>query len=135
MRYLLIYRGYPKKSLQDVTTNRLNKMPEEERAKYIQVPMTGTLEEVLRGYIEQNGINKRDVRVLANAFGLNADDLFRPDLRSENSRYKGSGVPAWATVSTETKKKIQKFADREKLPSLDEAVDRLIVLGLEKAGI
>lgn len=131
MKYLMIYRGYPRKSLTDVSAQQINKMPEEERAKYIQVPMTGTLEEVVRNYIAENEMSKRDSRILAKGLGVEPEKVLRPNMSGKwNMRHEGGGVPIAAQVSRETKNALLKMIEEKKYQSLSEAVDELLQIAL-----
>lgn len=131
MKYLMIYRGYPRKSLTDVSAQQINKMPEEERAKYIQVPMTGTLEEVVRNYIAENEMSKRDSRILAKGLGVEPEKVLRPTQKGKwNMRHDVRGVSVSSVVSRDTFKKIAAYKEQKNIQSLSEAIDVLLQIAL-----
>ncbi len=131
MRYLLIYLGYPRKSIKDATAQQINRMTPEERAKYVQLPMNGTLEEVVKKYIAENKIRKTKAATLALALGLDPRNVCHPDWRGRNIvRYSEGGVPISSTISRETLKRIEEYKARQNIPSISEAVDVLLQIAL-----
>lgn len=134
MRYLLLYRGYPRKSIKDATSTQIKKMPEDERAKYIQIPMTGTLEEVVKNYIDENKIRRSKAVTLALGLGLDPDKVLREYYAGPHTKRHDEGwTSITSVIGTSTRKRIEAYRKANGIKSTSEAVDRLITAGLDAA--
>ncbi|MDO4629071.1 MAG: hypothetical protein Q4C70_07800 [Planctomycetia bacterium] len=78
-RYLLIYVGYPSKSIQNATDATISELGgrEEVEKKYFIVPMTGTLEDALSEYVEKYQIPLNGAKTLARHFKVEVEAIRR----------------------------------------------------------
>ena len=133
MKYLLLYRGFLKKSLQDVSMQTINKMggKEEVEKTYAIIPMTGTLEDALREYVAKNMLNTRNTRSMARIFDVDYDAIKRKLVHEGTLPPELRKVSLGLSVPPELAKAFKELAAKQNMtPSALAAI--ILPLGMER---